>query len=105
MVAELVRASYLIGVLYLYSKVEGSNSAISRSFLDVGNGRTRTACTEIVCSAHARIFLREYSHPKKGTAIPGFEPSTFEYRYKTPMRYDALTNSATTAGISKSMFV
>ena len=39
-VAELVRASYLIDTLSML-KVEGSNPAISRSFLDVGNGRTR----------------------------------------------------------------
>ena len=41
MVVERSRASYLIDALEM-PKVEGSNPAISRSFLNVGNGRIRS---------------------------------------------------------------
>ena len=55
------------------------------------------ACAIDVSDYCACAFLREYCRPKKGTAVPGFEPSTLSMP-KTPMRYDALDRSTTTAG-------
>ena len=44
-------------------------------------------------------FLLENCRPKKGTAMPGFEPSTLSMP-RMPIRYDALDRSTTTAGFT-----
>ena len=55
-------------------------------------------------SSRTISFFAEYCRPKKGTAIPGFEPSTLGMP-KASMRYDALDRSTTTAGLLHSLFI